>query len=509
MSTNPHEVKRSAEEKNLQEFLTRSLGIIRDADKLHPYKRFSQGEEADEQLTVHYNLQFPVPRMPMFHPYNPITDTNPQTEASGSTGIPHTVLTLKCPPKTSEFLPESIKNLLTSSGTPPEKIDVFVVSQNTPWAAAPLLMRPHYWMHGRPLDHDKTITDRKGINTQCQIAICSTNPDPNNPISCDGMQNTFTPKLDMSSHGSNKPTEVIQGSICSPDGIGVLSGISANQTTSFFSIVKILDGPTAGRIAVTLHWLLNDKDEVALERAARFLKGSDREQTLATFILEIHSKIPSLSEPLKDLLMIFNSNVAEIQNLVKPATPKAPEAPPAKAADAITATLQAYQAAQEQAKKADEEKARAEALAKEDAKAAEDSASAELAQKFLDDELDADANRRKLEAKAEADFEEFRRTEAMTQEDGKLAANLAAAELTQTPIDPELAAQIDAINKAAERYAKEEEETALQKALQESQTTQTEDAALAQAIRESLEPQQPQLPKKPPPPPPPPPPKLG
>lgn len=310
MAASLTELKLSDEEKRLYEFLSSPLTINRRINPLNPYIRLSLGEGAD-RVSVHYSGHFPVPRMPLFHPYNP---NQTREGADANPGIPRTVLTLKCPPETFAYFPEAIKTLL--QGVTPT--DIYVNTQSMPWSGAePLLMRAHYWVHGAPSLDSEILSPKCMLNTNCSVAVISS--DPNSPITCDGLKNTFTPPLVMSSHTQDNPPITV----CSPAGNGALGGINIHRTTSFFSIVKADDG----RIALTLHWLLNASDQLALEEGSQQI-ANESMPTLQKLILGIHKNIPSLGGPLTDLAKIFNTDVQKLQfRRVPPSPPSPPQSP--------------------------------------------------------------------------------------------------------------------------------------------------------------------------------------
>jgi hypothetical protein len=300
MSTNPVEIKTSIEGDILKHFLNTPFIIQENFELSEPYVRLCLGPEA-ERVSVHYKGHFPVPRTPLFHPYNP----NANPSLMHPSGIPNTVLTLKCPKETLLFLADNLKKVLEDSKINPDQIDISVITQNMPffWTVEdPLLIRPHYWIHG-DAQLDDIVKTGGALSTVCEVALCTTRTAT---LLCDGCQNIFpnpAKLLNISTHDT----------ICSPNGIGVLSGVLPTQTLSFFSIVKAADG----RTALTLHWLLNDNDQTALEDAALKM-SSQQAPTLKMLMLHIAEHIPNLREPLEDLMRIFNTNLHKLQPPVTP-----------------------------------------------------------------------------------------------------------------------------------------------------------------------------------------------
>ncbi len=294
MSVDSSEIKIKIEDnKILDQFLnTPFIAQSYNLSDTELYVRLSLGLEA-ERVTAHYNEGFPVPRTPLFHPYSP----NENFSEMNASGIPHTVLTLKCPKETLNFLPDTVKKLLVESNINPNQIEISVITQNMPWTGVPLLIRPHYWVHGDP-QLDTALKAGGAFKTDCEVALCTTRPE--STLLCDGLQNVFanpSKLLPISTHET----------VCSPEGMGVLSGILTTHSNSFFTLIKAADG----RVALTLHWLLNDEDQRALEEAASKLR-SQQVPTLKMLMFYIAQHIPGLMEPLDDLIKLFNTTLHKL-----------------------------------------------------------------------------------------------------------------------------------------------------------------------------------------------------
>lgn len=250
-------------------------------------------------LTAHYfkaeaGMGFPIPRTPIFHPYNPLGNEVPATAPAANRyqgGVPATTISLQLPAEARKFLPEALKKTLESMAVAPDKLDIYFVTQNMPWDPRydPLLIRPHYWVHGDPSLDASVKAGTFNDTPLCDIGIFSNNPaisiaDPANPAN--QKRNEIAGKFGVSSHSHGEPLldDVTKNpvldqnkqivinpktlhTLCSPDGHagGLMTGIDYNLSQSLYSIVRKPDG----RIAVTLHWLLNPADQVALTRISK------------------------------------------------------------------------------------------------------------------------------------------------------------------------------------------------------------------------------------------------
>ncbi len=303
-------------------------------------------------LTAHYynpatSYSFPIPRVPIFHPYNPLGDEVPAGSSANRAfgGLPATTIAMRLPAEVRSFLPDAVKKALDSLGVIPEKLEFYFTTQNMPWDARfdHLLARFHYWVHGNPSIDASVRAATFSEAPLCDIGVFPIKPSPislADSASPAGQtpqwkQNEMAGKFAVSSHSHEEPwidpktgKQVVdqqtqkplstRQTICSPPGVpgGLMNGIDFNTTQSFFSIVK----KPGGRIAVTLHWLLNPADQEALTRISKrnndvvdadILKLlAERPYTLLEVLAEIEklgktSQLNADNGPMSDLKKIF------------------------------------------------------------------------------------------------------------------------------------------------------------------------------------------------------------
>lgn len=309
MAQNTTELKFAKETKVLHDFLQTPF-TDREGGNFIANSYNSQNLNINLTTTFHYTnpgqaqSQLPVARIPVFHPYNP------------SGAIANTV-TVRCPKDAYSFLPDHIKNILATRGVNPSNIDFFFSTQNIPgdWAKAaaqqPIIFRPHYYVHGLP-QFDKQI--KEGVFNQappCEIGIFATGA---SNIRMDGVINRLAPaKLIVSSHSQTMGPQKITPSqvICSPKKPGILSGIDFKTSHAIYSVVITPEK----RVAVTLHWLLNQEDQARLNvisHRIRAQKGGIRHLIQEIEKCGQHSTLNAKGGPVTDLRKLFN---AESMNL--------------------------------------------------------------------------------------------------------------------------------------------------------------------------------------------------
>jgi len=253
--------------------------------------------------TVHYKGEFPVPRVTLFHPYNPNSNQYPEAYS----GIPATVLAAKCPEETAQFLPEHIKKALAESKVEPQNVECYFSTQNLPWLPleGTLLIRPHYWVHGSydetpELESDTDILVKAGVfneTTPCHVGVF---PHQEVNITCDNVKNKMLPKpIPVHSHAEDNvnPGSMV---VCSPDDKGIIQGIDFITSESLYSVVVTPEG----KACVVLHWILNFNDQEAITKISPQIKN------LRDFILAVHklpnSKLNAENGPLHDLMALLN-----------------------------------------------------------------------------------------------------------------------------------------------------------------------------------------------------------
>jgi hypothetical protein len=214
----------------LQAFLKKRFQISSLDCGPYTYWRLNHGLEQ----TPIYNALMPIPKAPIFHPYNPNGTTKEQMK-DGTGGIPGSILSVKFDNEVLLYLPESIKKVISDNKIAKENIDCFFVTQNMPWNNEPLLIRPNYWLHGDKKLHDEAVKAHTlNATTACRVGIFSATTAT---ITIDNTKEVLsTTALNYATHpgtdGNGKPMCIV-----SPDKIGVLAGIDLNRTDSLFSLV--------------------------------------------------------------------------------------------------------------------------------------------------------------------------------------------------------------------------------------------------------------------------------
>ena len=182
------------------------------------------------------------PKAPIFHPYHPLEDGSLRHAKVAS----QITLNLQLPESFRPALPDSVQAKLKELGLAPGQVDILVVSQDQPWTAGtPMLFRPHYWTDPEAPSHGTYDT-----HTTVHAGFFEAEP---------GVQFHGYP------HGAfiQQAISVHPGDggviVSSPDVMGV-AGLDPGHSQAFWTLT--LNGK---RAAATLHLILEDKDQDALE----------------------------------------------------------------------------------------------------------------------------------------------------------------------------------------------------------------------------------------------------
>ncbi|MDR3670092.1 MAG: IPT/TIG domain-containing protein [Holophaga sp.] len=197
------------------------------------------------QRTAQYQ-QYSLPKAPILHPYNPGLDVRPEI----FTGIPKFTLNIKYPQAFSTALPDSVAAQVQAAGIDPGKLDIFVESQDQIWTGVPMLFRPHYW----------TDPDAPNIgiySTASRITVGLFEAENGVVFTGHPVNDFFSDPSDISVHSTDPA--VASQVLSSPNNYPV-SGLDSGTSTSFWSLVV-----KGNQAAATLHLLLNDADQAALE----------------------------------------------------------------------------------------------------------------------------------------------------------------------------------------------------------------------------------------------------
>ena len=193
---------------------------------------------------------FALPKAPLFHPYHLLSgvagDLRDELKPFCQVN-----LNLKLPLSFQEALPATIKQQIKAWGVNRNHVQIFCVSQNQPWNA-PMLFRPHYWAAPDSPSHSPTY----GKDFTIRVGLFEADPSVH-----------FT---------GHTPGEIIEApislhpgehdvTVASPDNMAV-SGLDPLRSQCFWTFTEIVAAKSAhGQSAATLHLLLNDADQTALE----------------------------------------------------------------------------------------------------------------------------------------------------------------------------------------------------------------------------------------------------
>ncbi|MDR3670517.1 MAG: IPT/TIG domain-containing protein, partial [Holophaga sp.] len=197
------------------------------------------------QRTAQYQ-QYSLPKAPVLHPYNPGLDVRPEI----FTGIPKFTLNLQFPQVFNAALPDSLAAQARTAGIDPSKLAIFMESQDQIWTGVPMLFRPHYWTDpGAPNFGIYSTSSRISVGIfEAENGVVFTGHPAND---------FFSDPADISVHSASLAVD--SQVLSSPNNYPV-SGFDSATSTSFWSLVV-----KGNQGAATLHLLLNDADQAALE----------------------------------------------------------------------------------------------------------------------------------------------------------------------------------------------------------------------------------------------------
>jgi hypothetical protein len=219
---------------------------------------------------------YSFPKAPMLHTYNPYRGAVGGEDHMWQGGHHVPLISVNLRARTDLFrdlLPEAARAAIAS--VPSENLDIFWIVQDNPWtASARVLFRPHYWA-------DPTAPFQGKYNKEIAIhtRILSSIPDG---ISLS--ENSFGITIHPDEQGYV---------ISSPNNASIPGASRPNETFSFWSLTQ-----ANGRTAITLHWFLNDQDNLLM------LESIGRSHNLRK-LLEVFNRISSYrgSHTLQSLLL--------------------------------------------------------------------------------------------------------------------------------------------------------------------------------------------------------------
>jgi hypothetical protein len=204
-----------------------------------------------------------LPQAPVFHPYDLIGDHNLREGKMA----PQFSFNLQLPADFFEVLPPSVAARIAALGIPREQVDIFWVVQDQPWTGEPLLFRPHYWTDPQAPSQGVYHQNRK-----VHAGLFEAPPG----IHFRGHRPEDFVAADLSVHGPEHGAGTI---LASPPGVLVMEGLDHRRSASFWTLTQ-----SGHRAAATLHALLNDADQAALEAL------SPQVTTLRTLLRELEAE---------------------------------------------------------------------------------------------------------------------------------------------------------------------------------------------------------------------------
>jgi DNA-binding beta-propeller fold protein YncE len=264
------------------------------------YSRARMLDFPKEQRTAQYGV-VGLPQAPVFHPYDLIGDDNLREGKLA----PQFSFNLHLPQDFFEVLPAPVAARIAALSIPRGQVDIFWEVQDQPWNGDPLLFRPQYWTDPLAPNHGVYHQSR-------QLRAGIFDAPPGIHFRGHGPSDFVTENLSV--HGPEHGPGTI---LSSPPAVLAMEGLDPSRTSSFWTLV------THGhRAAATLHVLLNDADQAALEAMA------PRITSLRTLLGELEGAGSSLrgtpmAEKLRMLLRPSLWSASPEQELPAPAEGKA------------------------------------------------------------------------------------------------------------------------------------------------------------------------------------------
>ena len=220
---------------SLEEFLKKDFTVHRKSST-------ERKLDLDNGRSDHY-LQINFPKAPLIHPYHPI-DLEDKQHYRKRSGMLANIFNIKLPHTVYFNLPPNIKEALQDRGISPQNTDIFFLTQDNPWKEIDLLFRPQTWID-EAYSRDMLVGFFSDDGVIMRGHAKNTLHSENSSIHSDSMV------LD-------EDTKLIYN-VSSPDNMKI-DGLDYQVTKSFYPVV--IDG---NRAAVSLHWMLNDEDQAAIE----------------------------------------------------------------------------------------------------------------------------------------------------------------------------------------------------------------------------------------------------
>lgn len=198
----------------------------------------------DIKITQQYNANLPT--APVIHPYN-LDDENWDKQSQAINYRNTLFFPIRAKLSFNDYfstLPTEIASLVQGH----QNVDLFFVVQNNPWPQnQALLYRPHYWAYPDAPAYGSYSVGFGATITFIPTPFGSTINGKKGPFYDGGFSVHPGDGQRIVSSGANCPIE------------DLISG-KKQQSLAFWSLIEC-----NGRYALTLHWLLNQKDEEILE----------------------------------------------------------------------------------------------------------------------------------------------------------------------------------------------------------------------------------------------------
>lgn len=192
-------------------------------------------------------LQFP--KAPIFHNYDPFLDNVRPGRHTGT----FCTLALKLPQAFMEAVPRTLRDKVHALGLAEDRVDLFCVSQDMPYLDdAGYLFRPHYWTDP---DAPATVTAPGAYNQNHTVEVGLFDAPAAFHFQGHGPDDFFPGPVHVHDDGHHV--------LSSPAAVMNLQGLDHTTTAAFWTLVRLGD-----RAAATLHLLLNDADQAAMNARA-------------------------------------------------------------------------------------------------------------------------------------------------------------------------------------------------------------------------------------------------
>ncbi len=205
--------------------------------------------DLDIGRTEQYHLG--LPKAPVFHPYHPLGNAAGNTPpARTNHGAPAVLVAAKFPLAFYDNLPLTIRETLAQQQIPNGNVDILFDTQDLPWEDdTPINFRPHYWT-----DPDAPYVGTYKIQSNLQVGFFA----PDRELSIAGQSPGELRPHTILVHPYKADRESLI--LSSPDNMQVPNLNWQNSSSMWSVVIKKEDN----RAAVTLHWLLNDRDQAQL-----------------------------------------------------------------------------------------------------------------------------------------------------------------------------------------------------------------------------------------------------